>query len=208
MLTKILALFGIGATAYAEVPPITTDDEHNAVYEKGNKLISPYMRLLDRDEKVTEETKRKLLHGIECHRAVIEYNPRNWASYWMIGKAYQALGDSQNANAAFKGAYQIKKENPDVARELASSYMELGMGDEAATVAKHAIAVDPDDAGLYANLALAYLIAGKNDLAIESIDKSLEMNPKDQISLAVKKVTEEVASGVRARPKTIRNLEK
>lgn len=187
---------------------VTNVDEHNAIFERGSQLISPHMQLLNRDPKVTRKVREQVLRGIADLDAVTAYNPENWAAYWIKGKGYQVLGDAQTANSEFKASFDIQKENPDVAREYASTCIDLGLGTEAVHAIEHAITLTPDDAGLYANLALALLIRSKNAEAKDAINRSLEMSPDDQISRAVLKIVDEVISGERPQPKNMADLHK
>ncbi|MEM7146210.1 MAG: hypothetical protein AAF591_13820 [Verrucomicrobiota bacterium] len=187
---------------------VTNDDEHNAIYERGSELISPHMQLLDRDPKVTKKVREQVSRGIADLDAVTAYNPENWAAYWIKGKGYQVLGEAQAANAEFKASFDIQKENPDVAREYASTCLDLGLGSEATRATEHAITLTPDDAGLHANLALAFLISGQNAEAKKAVDRSLQMSPDDQISQAVRKIVDEVIAGDRPQPKNMADLHK
>jgi Flp pilus assembly protein TadD len=139
-------------------------------------------------------------------QAVTQYNPRNWAAYWIEGKAYQALDDPQAANRSFETAYGLHPSHPDVAREYAHSCLALGHFEEAIDATRHAIALAPDDAGLQANLALAYLLAGQNQDAARTISVSLSMNPTDKISQRLKQVIDDVLSGQRAQPRTLAEI--
>ena len=205
MITSLMS-FLTGRFAIAADPVVTNDDQHNEVYQRGSGRISPSMQLLGREPKVSQKVKEQILIGIKDLDAVTAYNPKNWASFWMKGKGYQALGDQKAANAEFKVSFAIQKENPDVAREYAASCLQLGDGEEAVSATQHAITLTPRDAGLHANLALALLISGKHEEARTAIVESLNMAPADRISLAVKKVIDEAASGKRRQPKTMADL--
>ncbi|PAW72137.1 MAG: hypothetical protein B9S38_05605 [Verrucomicrobiia bacterium Tous-C4TDCM] len=205
MIGKLIALF-TGSPLVAGDVVVTNDDEHDQVCQRGGNLISPHMQLLGRNPKLSAKAKTELSRGIADLDAVTAYNPKNWASFWMKGKGYQALGDQKAANAEFKVSFAIQKENPDVAREYAASCLQLGDGEEAISATQHAITLTPRDAGLHANLALALLISGKHEEARTAIVESLNMAPADRISLAVKKVIDEAASGKRRQPKTMADL--
>lgn len=140
-------------------------------------------------------------------QAVTQYNPRNWAAYWIEGKAYQALDDNVAANKAFEVAYKLQPGNANVAREYAQSSMALGRAQEAISATRHAIEIAPEDAGLQANLAIAYLIAGQNQDALRAVAASLRMNPSDAITLRLKKVIDDVLAGKRRQPRTIADVE-
>src|ERR1043165_1770785 len=101
------------------VPVIGNDEEHNRFYKQAGDLVTPYLRLSDRQEKVwnTPKAQADLRRGIELYMAVVRYAPSNWNAYWLMGKAHQALREPVAAYDAFGKAYAIQKENADVARE-------------------------------------------------------------------------------------------
>ncbi|MAS94025.1 MAG: hypothetical protein CMO55_12590 [Verrucomicrobiales bacterium] len=204
------SLFGCNKDDSAELSPVvvTNEDEHNMIYERGCKLIYPHMQLLDRAPKVNRKVKQQVSRGIADLDAVTAYKPENWAAYWIKGKGYQVLGDAQAANAEFKASFAIQKENPDVAREYASTCLDLGQAGEAARATEHAIKLTPDDAGLYANLALALLIDGKHTEAREAVSRSLQMAPGDKISQAVLTLVDDVISGKKPQPNNMADLHK
>ncbi len=193
-------LCALTSVVAAEVPKITNDSEHDAIYHRGTNLISPHVNTSERIPKQTEATKAELREGIAYLGAVTAYNPRNWAAFWFSGKASQALGDDAGANASFKAAYELQPNNPDVVREYALSCIERGFGTEAVQATKHAIALSPRDAGLYANLALAHLISNQNREALTAIRAALDINPNDRISLRVKDIVRDVSAGRRPQP--------
>ena len=205
MIGKLIALLASSKATAVEVK-VTNDDQHNEVYQRGSGLISPHMQLLGREPKVSKGVRDQVSKGIADLNAVTAYNPNNWSAFWIKGKGYQVLGDRKAAKAEFEKSFLIQRANPDVAREYAASCLELGEGEKAVNVARHAIKLKPDDAGLRANLALALLISGKTEEAKAEIAESLRMAPTDRISLAVKKVIDEVASGRRRQPKTMADL--
>jgi tetratricopeptide (TPR) repeat protein len=86
--------------------------------------------------------------------------------------------------------------------------LELGRAEEGVMAAERAIALNPSDAGLYANEALAYLIAGRNADALKSVEESLRLDPKDEISQSVKRMIEEVMSGKRPQPKKMSDIDR
>lgn len=202
-----LLLFLTGASAVAQQIAVTNTEEHNAAFKRGAALISPNMELLDRAGKSDAKARAEITEGIRYLNAVTEYNPENWAAFWIKGKGYQSLGDWTAANAEFKKSFEQQDQNPDVAREYALSCMELGLSDEAIKAAVHAVKTDPADSGLQANLALAYLIGGKIEEAKKAIAISLEKSPDDKISQTVKTVIEKVASGEKKQPKKMADLQ-
>jgi tetratricopeptide (TPR) repeat protein len=207
MIGKLVSLL-TGSKAVAEEVIVDNPDQHDEIYKRGSELISPYMKLAERDPKVTKRVRDKVTRGIRDLDAVTTFNPKNWPAFWIKGKGYQVLGDQVSANFEFKSSFAIQKESPDVAREYAASCIELGHGDEAVKAAQHAIRLDPEDPGLRANLALAFLISSKNQDAMDAIERSLNMSPDDKILQTVKMFVDEVIAGKRKQPKTMADFHK
>ena len=182
--------------ATAQAPKISNDLEHDRIYKEALKLISPNIKLQERDGTLSTQSKRDLENGISLLRAVNNYQPKNWGAFWFSGKASQALGDPASAHASFAKAYDIEEKNPDVSREYALACIELGLGKNAVQATKRAILLAPRDAGLYSNLALAHLISAENKDALNAVEKALEMNPRDPISLSVREYVLDVSSGI------------
>lgn len=175
-------------------------------FEKANELIFPYIKLADRDENSQLSKDKQLKEGIRYLDAVTEINPKNFAAFWLKGKAYQALNDSENAYLQFKESFKINKENPDVARELMIECLNLNKFNEGVEVALHASSLDKENAGLLGNLALAYLLNGNLDEANATIKKALQIDPNDSINLNLRVIIEEVKTGKRKKPMKISDL--
>ena len=180
-----------------ELPVVTNKEQYCQVYEHGADLIYPHMQCDGRHSKMNAKAKRDLAEGIACMKAIIVYDSVNWAAFWIMGKAYQALDEQKLEYESFKAAFDIQKEWPDVAREYAGSCLKLGLGKDAVITTKHAISLSPNDAGLQANLALAYLAIGKNDEADAAISMSLAMDPDDKISKGIREIVDDVLAGKR-----------
>jgi Flp pilus assembly protein TadD len=210
ILSTIASLVGCSPSqsAATKIEPVANDADHNRYFKEGRGLIKPYMRLYGVPEKSTSSSKAKaeIARGIALLDAVIAYNTNNWAAWWTIGKGYQALGEAEKSCDAFGKAYSLQRENADVAREYAAECLNLGRATEAVSVAEHAVNLSPNNAGLYANLALAYTISGRIADAQSTIGKSLQLDPNDKISLALRSVIQEIADGKRKQPRTMREL--
>jgi tetratricopeptide (TPR) repeat protein len=183
-------------------------EEFVRLYKEGVSLVKPYMILTDSPTRPvgTDQAQQDLSRGISLLKKAVVIQPDNWAAYWIIGKAYQALHDSENACDAFGKSFSIQDQNPDVAREYMMECLNLGRSDEGMRVAQHAVELRPTDAGLIANLALANLIAGKVGAALQRADESLRISPNDKITQALKKLIIEVRDGKRPQPKSARDL--
>jgi tetratricopeptide (TPR) repeat protein len=179
-------------------------EKHDEYYRKGFECIDPYVKLGNRPSQRPNVDKIK--EGIKYLNAVTKINPENWAAFWLKGKAYQALGSPQSAYNEFKKAFDIEKENPDVARELMIEALNLGKGEEGVEIAKHALELKPNNPGLMANLGLAYLINGEIDNAEDITRKAINLDPLDNINKQILYIIEEVKSGKRPQPKKYSDL--
>ena len=179
-------------------------ERHDEYYKKGFECIDPYVKLGNRPNRRPNIDKIK--EGIKYLDAVTKINSANWAAFWLKGKAYQAIGHPQSAYNELKKAFDIEKENADVARELIIEALNLGKGKEGVEIAKHALSLKPKNPGLMANLGLAYLINGEIDNAEDITRKAINLDPLDNINKRVLDIIEEVKSGKRPQPKKYSDL--
>jgi tetratricopeptide (TPR) repeat protein len=165
-------------------PHGVSPDDHNRVFQAGWDLISPYMQLHNRESRSTRSSKarQKVERGIELLTFITQANPANWGAHWMIGKGYQALGNSVLACNSFRVSFDLQKNNPDVAREYMFECLNLGRSKEGVDAARHAVSIQPNNGGLLANLALALLIAADLDAAEQTLDQALAADPEDAIT--------------------------
>jgi Tfp pilus assembly protein PilF len=140
---------------------------------------------------------------------VLQINRENWNALWVMGKAYQAAGESEHALAAFAAfsrSHLINPANPDVAREASISAMECSKYDVAIRFAERASSQNECDPGLRANLALAYLLSEKPEMAKMHIEHAYAKDPNDQITRAVRWVIDDVIAGKRTCPRHRRDV--
>ncbi len=181
-------------------------ENHNLYYEKGTELITPYIKYSDKPFRPKQKNELKLKAGIKYLDAVTKLNPENDSAYWVKGKAYQAMNMHKEAYDEFNQGFKLNKENPDFGRELAEECLYLGFGKAAVSVSKFASSLDPNDAGLLGNVALSYLINGELLNSKQTIRKAMELDPDDEINKSLNLVIEEVVSGKRKRPNSLRDL--
>lgn len=198
MFGLLSSLFGCSQNKKTEL--VLTEENHNPYYLKGTKLIEPYMDLEGKSIIINSKAKDSITEGIRYLDAVTKINPNNFAAFWIKGKGYQSLKQHDSAYSQFDKSFEIKKDNPDVARELMIECLHLGKGKEAVNVSLHALSLDSSNAGLIGNLALAYLINGDTDLADKTIKKAMQTDPNDKINLKLSEIISEVISGKRKRP--------
>lgn len=214
-ITVIIAIVALGLLLAAcsrrksGAPASNPTDRHNQLFKEGSDLISPYMPLhgVEPKDASTKKAQQEIRTGIDKLKQVVVLNPQNWAAYWVMGKAYQALGDNQNAYESFKASWGIHKENADVAREYMFECLNLGKGAEGVTLAEQALNLEPNEPGLIANYALALLIDGQFEAAEKQVQRSLQIDNTDKVTKDLQKIIGEVKSGQRPRPTKFGDLQ-
>jgi cytochrome c-type biogenesis protein CcmH/NrfG len=164
-----------------------SDEEVDAAYKKGGRLLEPFLVLSDRgsNDPKTPQARAQILEGIRLLSTVVEAKPDNWAAFWLIGKGHQSLRDHSAAQTAFQRSYAINPAHRDVARELVIESICTGQTAAAVLVAESIAKANPTDAGLVANLGLAHLANGQLAQARSTTERALKLAPEDRISRAL-----------------------
>jgi tetratricopeptide (TPR) repeat protein len=188
-----------------------TDDElrteHARLYKEASAAVFPLIEVHGKPvSKLRHDQERQSRLGLGLFDHVLKLNPRNWAAMWLVGKAYQRLGESDNALKWFSQSHGVNPTHPDVAREAAIAAMELGRPAEAIPFCERAIKANPNDPGLCANLALATLFSGNAASAASLANNALQRDPKDRITRRIADVCREVLAGKRPCPRHVRDI--
>jgi Flp pilus assembly protein TadD len=182
--------------------------EHDQLSKEGWDILEGEIHIHDHSHltKPGWFAKRKLRKAISLFEGAIEINPKSWASMWGLGKIYQRLEDDATALEWFVKSHQIIQTNPDVVREAALCAMNLGKVKEAIEFTNTAIELAPDDPGLIANLALALLLDHRPQEAKDKAEASVSANSTDVVSRNVLQYINEVISGKKLYPKSIKDI--
>ncbi len=203
MLMSLIFSFGLfGSFSLSAQPRLGSPTDVAADFKAGTALISQHMKMAEQEPALDEVRRHDLEEGIARLEAVVRADGQHWQASWFIGKAHQALGNRLAAYGAFKTAYLIEQNNPDVASEYGLSCIDLGRGTDGVAALQRAIKLSPSVPGLHANLALAYLVANRNKQALESADRAITMDPSDEVSRAVRALVIQVIEGKRPQPKS------
>lgn len=192
----------IGSFSLAAQPHLARSTDVAADFNAGTALILEHIKTSEEEPALDAVRRRDLEAGIARLEAVVRADSQHWQASWFIGKAYQALGNRLAAYGAFKTAYLIEQNNPDVASEYGLSCIDLGQGTDGVAALQRAIKLSPSVPGLHANLALAYLVANRNKEALDSADRAITMDPSDKVSRAVRALVKQVIEGKRPQPKS------
>jgi tetratricopeptide (TPR) repeat protein len=192
------------------VAPPGSPERHQAfddAYRQGVSLMAAYLDL-PRDKVASNpQSKKDLPAAIASLDVAIGIEPESSTAWWGRGKAFQLLGDHENAYESFHHSYKIDEgKNPDAGVQLLLECLETGRGGEAVHVAQTIVKADPENAGMLANLALAYLINGQVDEAARAVNGAEALDPEDQAITAAKKRVDDVRSGHLPRPNRIADI--
>ncbi|KQZ42601.1 tetratricopeptide repeat protein [Duganella sp. Root1480D1] len=192
----------VESLSLAAQPHLASTTDVAADFKAGAGLISQHMKMSEREPALDAVRRRALEEGIARLEAVVRADRQHWQASWFIGKAHQALGNRSDAYGAFKTAYSIEQNNPDVASEYGLSCIDVGQGTDGVAALQRAIKLAPSVPELHANLALAYLVANRNKQALDSVDRAITMDPSDKVSRAVRALVMQVIEGTRPQPKS------
>ncbi|GAA4030173.1 hypothetical protein GCM10022409_13030 [Hymenobacter glaciei] len=173
----------------------------DAHFEKGHQLLQSVIILHGASvRKPGFWAKRKGRQAITEFQKCLKLVPHHWPTLWLLGKAYQGLGEHSTALRCFVQAYDQQPNSADVVREASIAAMDSGQPVVAAEYSAIALALAPHDAGLLCNHAVNLLVAGKDHAALEFIQQAVNLAPEDPINQHAYKLIQEVTSGTSKRP--------
>lgn len=124
----------------------------------------------------------------EAFQQAIKLDPELAEAHFRLGLAYDALGQEQEAEAAYKKAvetykkYLARDENEkdgEAHYNLGQTYNGLHLYSEAVREYRQATRLNPDDAAIYYDLGLALMRLAQYDEAAAAFSKSLELDPQN-----------------------------
>jgi tetratricopeptide (TPR) repeat protein len=176
---------------------------HNDLYARANELLKGLV-IIDGTSKKNLGffEKRRLQQAIKLHQKVLEINPANWPSMFMIGKVYQSIDDLDQALKWFLQAQEFVPDNPSVAKEVGYAAGRLGRHDIAICATEILVRQHPNNAGLQTNYGLSCLFAGKVADALKAFERTVELEPERDANKKLLAFAKEVESGKRPCPKT------
>jgi len=190
--------------------PTLTEEQikrHNDLYARANELSKGLVILDDVPQKsLGFFQKRRLRKAIELYQQVLELNPANWPAMVGIGKAFQSLGELEQALTWFLRAHDFVPDNPSVAKEVGYAAGRLRKHDVAIRVMEVVAKQHPNNAGLQWNLGLSCLMAGKAADACKAFERTVELEPQRGVNKKLLNFAREVESGKRPCPKTEEEL--
>jgi tetratricopeptide (TPR) repeat protein len=124
----------------------------------------------------------------EAFQQAIKLNPELAEAHFRLGLAYDALGQPQEAEEAYKKAVEGYKKylsiddqsnDAEAHYNLGQAYAGLHLYTEAVREYRQATRLKPDDAAIHYDLGQALMRLAKYDEAIAAFTKSLELDPEN-----------------------------
>jgi tetratricopeptide (TPR) repeat protein len=159
---------------------------HNKLYDEAYNLVKDFI-LVGNGPFHNTYPKTALENAIHLLIQSLEINPDNYSAMFMLGKIYQRMENYNNAISWFEKAYSIKPTLVDIGREASLSALSSGDNDKAIYFAEATLKTEPNNASLLSNYALILFVSGKIDEAKLKIQKALDLDPTDPITLNVHK---------------------
>lgn len=131
----------------------------------------------DRDEK-----------ALEAFQQAIKLNPNLAEAYFRLGLTYDALGNQQEADKAYRAAVENYKKyfslpehekDAEAHYNLAQAYAGLHLYSEAVREYRQATRLKEDDADVFYDLGTALTRLAQYDEAAAAFEKSLELDPEN-----------------------------
>jgi tetratricopeptide (TPR) repeat protein len=126
--------------------------------------------------------------ALETFQQALKLDPDFAEAHFRLGLTFDALGQEQEAEAAYKKAVETYKKylatdrNEDDAEahyNLGQTYNGLHLYTEAVREYRQAIKLKPDDAAIHYDLGLSLMRLAQYDQAAASFSKSLELDPQN-----------------------------
>jgi Flp pilus assembly protein TadD len=128
--------------------------------------------------------------------------PDNWPSYLLMGKSYQALGDTDNALSFMMKAWDMDPENASVLKEIGITAGQAGRHDLVIQILAPLCEKGSDDGGLYVNYGLSLLMNQDSFSAVDQFGRACELEPDNDANPKLKRLAQPVTEGQMSCPKT------
>lgn len=124
----------------------------------------------------------------EAFREAIKLDPELAEAHFRLALSYDALGQQQEAEEAYKKAVETykrffeadeNKEDGEAHYNLGQTYAGLHLYSEAVREYRQATRLRADDAAIYYDLGLALMRLAQYDEAVAAFSKSLELDPEN-----------------------------
>jgi adenylate cyclase len=122
-----------------------------------------------------EDTSGSLALSLEHARKAVALDPDDYFSYWALGHAYLANGESDLSLTAYERALALNPNDPALLMEMVELLVSLGQAEQAVARAKTAMRRNPRHPDWYLwNLGWAQYFAEQHDEAVTTLQKMTE----------------------------------
>jgi tetratricopeptide (TPR) repeat protein len=146
---------------------------------KGTELVWPFLHFSDTSYSDLNGDKSELLQGINILQS-IKPTFDFWELDWILGKAFEAAGDSQRSYLYFEKAIRIVPYSPDVVLEYVIAALRVGMHAQATQAAMRSVNKCPRDPTLLYAAALACFASGDTQQSILFLESLDAIKPNDK----------------------------
>ena len=128
------------------------------------------------------------VQAVEAFQQALKLDPNLSEAHFRLGLTYDALGQEQEAQAAYKKAVEtyrkylsinVNNDDAEAHYNLGQTYAGLHLYTEAVKEYRQATRLKPDDAAIHYDLGLALMRLAQYDEASRAFAKSLELDPEN-----------------------------
>lgn len=182
----VLALFATQVACNRKAAPQTTSDASSDVVGSADANRAEARTLVARGRELYRNDEDD--KALEAFQQAVKLDPDLAEAHFRLGLTHDALGQEQEAEAAYKKAVETYKKylaiegNEDDAEahyNLGQTYSGLHLYSEAVREYRQATRLKSDDAAIYYDLGLALMRLAQYDEAANAFSKSLELDPEN-----------------------------
>jgi tetratricopeptide (TPR) repeat protein len=184
--------------------PGLTDEEierHDEHYSTGYGLVKDLVFSATGPYPPDSPARGQLREAIRCFDEALAIIPANWQALLLQGKAYQCLGEYEQALTALLRAHECEPTQVMVAVETGAAAGRVGRHEVAVRVMEAAAREHPDDPRLPFNLGLSYLFLGDFAGARGALERAVELEPERDENKRLLDLLTEVEAGARPCPR-------
>lgn len=185
LLVAVISLLAVAACSRKPPAPVDADTAGQAaqsaegVRQEARTFLEKGRELYRNDED---------LQALEAFQQALKLDPELAEAHFRLGLAYDALGQEQEAETAYKKAVETytkylseesNEEDAEAHYNLGQTYAGLHLYTEAVKEYRQATRLKPDDAAIHYDLGLALMRLAQYDEASKAFARSLELDPEN-----------------------------
>jgi tetratricopeptide (TPR) repeat protein len=185
LLVVVISFLGVAACSRKPSAPVNADTAGQAA-QTGEGVRQEARTLLEKGRELYRNDED--LQALEAFQQALKLDPELAEAHFRVGLAYDALGQEQEGETAYKKAVETYKkylsegsneEDAEAHYNLGQTYAGLHLYTEAVKEYRQATRLKPDDAAIHYDLGLALMRLAQYDEASKAFAKSLELDPEN-----------------------------